>query len=66
MADLNKFQDKVGIYEPDEPLPELSDPVWYSDLGREVLRSVMARGGACFTSLWAVYVRANSGIQASK
>ncbi|KAF9515249.1 hypothetical protein BS47DRAFT_1342172, partial [Hydnum rufescens UP504] len=38
------LQDEVGLYEVDEPLPELIDPVWDSPLGREVLRSIIARG----------------------
>ncbi|KAF9515245.1 hypothetical protein BS47DRAFT_1361149 [Hydnum rufescens UP504] len=43
--ELNCLQDEVGLYEEDEPLPELTDPVWDSPLGREVLRSIIARGG---------------------
>jgi hypothetical protein len=31
--------DEMGFYDGNEILPELSDPVWDSPLGREVLRS---------------------------
>ncbi|KAF9507984.1 hypothetical protein BS47DRAFT_1350895, partial [Hydnum rufescens UP504] len=44
LGDVERLQDDVGLYEADEPLPELTDPVWDSPLGREVLRSIMARG----------------------
>ncbi|KAF9513930.1 hypothetical protein BS47DRAFT_905583 [Hydnum rufescens UP504] len=40
IPELNSLQEAVG----DEPLPELTDPVWDSPLGREVLRSIIAQG----------------------
>jgi hypothetical protein len=49
--DVEDLQEAVGVHDGDESLPELSDPVWNSALGQEVLRSIMARRGAYFTLL---------------
>ena len=43
LKDVEDLQDEVGLFEPDEALPELSDPIWNSPLGQEVLRSAMAQ-----------------------
>ncbi|KAF9512380.1 hypothetical protein BS47DRAFT_1065956 [Hydnum rufescens UP504] len=43
MGDVEDLQEAVGVYDGDESLPEMSDPVWNSTLGGEVLRSIMAR-----------------------
>ncbi|KAF9519400.1 hypothetical protein BS47DRAFT_1337155 [Hydnum rufescens UP504] len=44
MAEIEDLQDAVGMFERDEDPPPRDDPIWDSDLGREVLRSVMAYG----------------------
>ncbi|KAF9513291.1 hypothetical protein BS47DRAFT_1344328, partial [Hydnum rufescens UP504] len=44
LRDVHCLQDELGLYEADEPPPELTDPVWDSPLGQEVLRSIRARG----------------------
>jgi hypothetical protein len=48
IREVEDLQEEIGIYEYDESLPELNDPVWSSPLGREILRSVMARHCAYF------------------
>jgi hypothetical protein len=48
MEEIEDLQDAVGMFERDEDPPPLDDPIWDSDLGREVLRSVMAHRCACF------------------
>ena len=42
--EIDELEDRLGIYEPYVRLPEMSDPVWDSPLGIEVLRSIIARG----------------------
>jgi len=42
LADVEDLQEDVGMYERDESLPDLTDPIWNSPLGREVLRAVTA------------------------
>ncbi|KAF9512378.1 hypothetical protein BS47DRAFT_1394263 [Hydnum rufescens UP504] len=42
MDDVRDLEDVLGAYNVHESLPDLSDPVWSSPLGQEVLRSVLA------------------------
>jgi hypothetical protein len=50
IEEIEDLQAQVGMFERDEDPPPLDDPIWDSDLGREVLRSVMAQRCACFFS----------------
>ena len=43
IQDADDLQEEMGLYDGNETLPELSDPLWDSPLGREVLRSAMAQ-----------------------
>ncbi|KAF9519383.1 hypothetical protein BS47DRAFT_30643 [Hydnum rufescens UP504] len=42
LEDIEDLQEEVGMYERDESLPDLTDPIWSSPLGREVLRAAKA------------------------
>ena len=44
LREIENLQDDAGMYEVDESLPELHNPIWNSPLGREVLRAAMTRG----------------------
>lgn len=48
LEEVEDFQEVIGMYD-DDPLPGLTDPVWDSLLGKEVLRAAIAQGGAYFT-----------------
>jgi hypothetical protein len=48
MRDVQDLEEEIGMNERDESLPELTDPVWSSPLGQEILRAAMAQRCTCF------------------
>jgi hypothetical protein len=42
LEDIEDLEEEAGVYERDAGLPDLTDPIWNSPIGREVLRAAMA------------------------
>jgi hypothetical protein len=64
MCDIESLQDDAGMYENDENLPALDDPIWNSPLGREVLRAAMARCAYLFMAEYTF--QSNNSIQVTQ
>jgi hypothetical protein len=43
MRDVEDLEEEIGMNERDESLPELTDPIWNSPLGQEILRAAMTQ-----------------------